>query len=87
MDDLNLPSIILQGLATFWWAIPVITLGWLFESSWFKGVFGEFLVNRSFKKHLNPERYTVLHDVTLPTNNGSTQVDHVVISPFGVLVV
>jgi restriction system protein len=87
MDDLNLPSIILQSLATYWWAIPVILLFWTFESSWFKGKLGEFLVNSAFKKHLNPESYTLLHDVTLPTKNGSTQIDHVVISPYGIFVI
>jgi restriction system protein len=87
MDELNLPSIILRGMATLWWAIPLILLVWTFESSWFKGKLGEFLVNRAFKKHLNPASYTVLHDVTLPTEEGSTQIDHVVISLFGIFVV
>ena len=87
MEELKIPSIIFQGMATFWWAFPIILLGWLAETSWFKGKFGEFLVNRAFKKHLNPESYTLLHDVTLQTKNGSTQIDQVVISPFGIFLI
>ncbi|MEP5569815.1 MAG: NERD domain-containing protein [Halioglobus sp.] len=87
MDELNLASIVIRSIATLWWAIPVILLVWTLESSWFKGKLGEFLVKRAFKKHLNPESYAVLHDVTLSTEEGSTQIDHIVVSLFGIFVV
>lgn len=87
MEELDIFAIFIRSLAAFWWAIPLILLVGLFETSWFKGKLGEYLVMRAFKRRLNPEIYHVLHDVTLPTAHGSTQIDHLVISPFGVFVV
>jgi restriction system protein len=87
MEELNILSIFSQGMVAFWWAIPLILLGWLIESSWFKGKLGEFLVNKAFKKYLDPDTYFVLHNVTLPTEDGSTQIDHIVVSRFGIFVV
>jgi len=36
---------------------------------------------------LPKEQYTVLHNITLPTDDGTTQIDHIVVSRFGVFVV
>lgn len=87
MGDQNLQTLLYLGFATFWWAIPLAILWFVAETSWFKGKLGEFLVARSFKKHLDPETYTVLHDVTLPVRGGTTQIDHIVVSPFGIFVI
>ena len=34
-----------------------------------------------------PEEYTVLDDVVLKTNSGTTQIDHVVVSRYGVFAI
>ncbi|WP_158100591.1 nuclease-related domain-containing protein [Neiella marina] len=53
-----------------------------------KGWLGEALVKRALAKHLPPERYTILHDVTLPLEDGgTTQIDHIVFSPYGIFVI
>jgi hypothetical protein len=70
-----------------WWAIPLLIAWFVFDSAWFKGKVGEWAVNRSFDKHLDPDEYKVLHDVTLPFKGGTTQIDHIVLSQFGVFVV
>lgn len=36
---------------------------------------------------LNKDTYRRFHDVILPTKNGTTQIDHLLISPFGVFIV
>jgi restriction system protein len=87
MADPNIHDLIVSAVAVLWWAIPLAILWLIVDSSWFKGKFGEYLVARSFKKHLDPEIYTVLHDVTLPVRDGTTQIDHIVVSPFGVFVI
>ena len=87
MNDLYIPALIAQGVAAFWWAIPPAILWFIVDTSWFKGKLGEFVVARSFKNYLDPETYTVLHDVTLQLIDDTTQIDHVVVSPFGVFVV
>lgn len=52
-----------------------------------RGKIGEFRVSRLLKKDLNPSVYRVLGDVTVPSINGTTQIDHVVVSPFGIFVI
>ncbi len=68
-------------------AIGVIAiLGLVLKASWFKGWFGELQVNLAARFFLNND-YHVVKNVTFPTEDGSTQIDHIIISPFGVFVV
>lgn len=54
----------------------------------FKGALGEWAVNRALLNGLNPEEYRVLNDLLLAVGrNGQTQIDHVVVSAFGVFVI
>lgn len=59
----------------------------IFKSPWGKGVFGEAMVRLLSKLMLNKNIYRPFHDVTLPTSDGSTQIDHVYVSPYGIFVV
>ena len=52
-----------------------------------KGVLGETKVKLGAGLSLNPVLYQKYHNVTLPTVNGTTQIDHVFVSEFGVFVV
>jgi len=51
-----------------------------------KGSIGESKVARQLNK-LNYEEYEVLHDILIMTNNGTSQIDHVVVSIYGVFVI
>lgn len=53
----------------------------------FKGWVGEFYVNLGLKLFLNKELYHQLKNVTLPCEDGTTQVDHVIVSRFGIFVI
>jgi hypothetical protein len=53
----------------------------------FKGWIGEFLVRHAVSTQLDPQRYHQLHDVTLPTADGTTQIDHIIVSVFGIFVI
>ena len=59
----------------------------IFKSPRGKGVFGEAMVRLLSKLMLNKNTYRPFHDVTLPTPDGSTQIDHVYVSPYGIFVV
>lgn len=48
-----------------------------------KGRRGENAVKSAFSRNPNSENY-VIHDVTLPSKKGTTQIDHIFISKFGV---
>ncbi|MCL2920227.1 nuclease-related domain-containing protein [Shewanella litorisediminis] len=80
------------AFAEVWYIVPLLVVALIFKSRWFKGVFGEFLVNRQLVKLCQPSRevdsdYTLVKDVTLPTEDGTTQVDHILVSRFGVFVI
>lgn len=59
---------------------------WYLKSPAFKGAMGERRVNSALRRHLSDD-YQVFADLTLPSRGGTTQIDHVVISPFGVFVI
>ena len=51
-----------------------------------KGAKGEFNVARILRK-LNKKEYKVLNDIYLRTNGKSTQIDHLIISVYGIFVI
>ncbi|MGI9920223.1 NERD domain-containing protein [Vibrio owensii] len=83
---MNIFEEFLNVLAQVWYLVPLLLIVSVFKSRWLKGVFGEFLVNRLLSK-LPESDYTLIKDVTLPTNDGTTQVDHIVVSRYGIFVV
>ena len=63
MDILGLLS---GFFAQVWYIIPLLLFVSIFKSRWFKGMFGEFLVNRLLSQ-LPESDYTLVKDITLPT--------------------
>ena len=70
-----------------WYFIPIILLIAILKSPWFKGILGEFIVNLSLKLQLDKTKYHLIKNVTLPTEDGTTQIDHIIVSPYGLFVV
>lgn len=83
--DLTAP--ILNALSLYWFILPLFILPIVLKSAWFKGMLGEFLVNFLLTKFLPKEQYTLIKNVTLPTDDGTTQIDHIVVSEFGLFVI
>ncbi len=81
-----LPAIV-NAFATLWWVVPLAVVMALVKTPGFKGVFGEFLVRIAAWWRLPTDVYHPLHNVTLPTPDGTTQIDHVFVSRFGIFVV
>lgn len=80
-------SPIIQQVFKLWWLIPLFLLIALFKSPWFKGMVGEALVRLVARLRLPAETYRPIHNVTLPTLDGTPQIDHVFVSRFGIFVV
>ncbi|UDL06109.1 nuclease-related domain-containing protein [Marinobacter sp. CA1] len=79
---------VLQPLFTaLWYLIPLAILAGVVKSPWFKGKVGEFVVNASARLFLDKHRYHLIKNVTLPTEDGTTQIDHIIVSQYGVFVV
>lgn len=74
-------------LSSLWYLIPLVVLSGLLASPWFKGMVGEAIVNRLARRKLDQDTYHLIKNVTLPTEEGSTQIDHIIVSIHGVFVV
>ena len=73
-------------LLLIFFLIALVFLSYL-GSSKFKGKLGESVVSRAARKYLDEEIYQVIDNVTLETRNGTTQIDHVIVSIYGVFVI
>lgn len=83
---MDFTPIIAQVLSTYGWVIPLILLIGLLKSPWVKGQIGELLVRLFAHWQLDKQTYRRLHNVTLSTPDGTTQIDHVFLSPYGIFV-
>ena len=55
--------------------------------SFLKGLSGELQSTLAKKVFLDANVYEDINNVTLPTSNGTTQIDHIIVSRFGIFVV
>ncbi|OAI22893.1 nuclease-related domain-containing protein, partial [Methylomonas koyamae] len=88
---MDLKNIFLQTFGTaisaIWWLVPLSLFLAFLKSPFVKGMFGEFQVNLLANLLLDKQYYTLFKNVTLPTENGTTQIDHIIVSRFGVFVI
>ena len=81
-------SLIIQTfLKHFWWLIPIALIIGFLKSPVGKGYVGEMLVRLAAWLFLDKRTYRRVHNVTLATPDGTTQIDHVFLSRFGIFVV
>lgn len=71
----------------YWWLMLLPFAIAVIKSPWFKGVWGEFMVNMAARLYLDKDKYHLIKNVTIPTEDGTTQIDHIIVSRFGVFVV
>ena len=79
--------IIQAAIKPILWALPFIVIIGLLKTPKVKGIFGEAFVKLLAKFKLPADVYIPIHNVTLPTPDGTTQIDHIFVSEFGVFVV
>jgi restriction system protein len=84
MDYSPIVNAVLEAL---WWLVPAALVIGLLQSPWFKGMFGEALVKLAAKLRLPADTYRPIHNVMLSTPDGTTQIDHIFVSRFGIFVV
>lgn len=80
-------SPLLKQLHQLWWLIPIIAVLGVLKLPWFRGLVGESLVRLASYIWLPSDVYRSLHNVTLPTPDGTTQIDHVIVSRYGIFVI
>jgi len=76
-----------QIIIAYWWVIPLLLFFAFLKTPFMKGVFGELIVNLAAKFFLDKEKYHLFKNVTLPTEDGTTQIDHVIVSRHGIFVI
>jgi len=76
-----------QLVSTYWWLLPLFALAALFKPACFKGLIGEVIVNLAARLFLDKNDYHLIKNATIPTADGTTQIDHIIVSRFGVFVV
>lgn len=69
----------------FWLFIIFATLSTIFYKK-IRGFMGEFWVKTELRK-LPKDQYLVLNDIMLKSSKGTHQIDHIVISQFGIFVI
>lgn len=74
-------------ISAAWYLIPIFIFAAIIKSAWFKGVLGEWQVNLLIKFFLDKNEYHLIKNVTLPTKDGTTQIDHIIVSKYGIFVV
>lgn len=78
---------ILSPFLGLWWVLILILVVLFFRSPFGKGLIGEALVNFAINIQLDKDEYYLIKDVTLPTETGTTQIDHILVSKYGVFVI
>jgi hypothetical protein len=53
----------------------------------FKGWLGEAVLTVAKKIALDGDVYLDVNNVTIPTSNGTTQIDHIIVSRYGIFVI
>lgn len=84
MDFTPVIALLLSQLC---YLLPLLLIATLIKTPWFKGMVGEWFLNLSIALFLDKREYRLLKNVTLPTEQGSTQIDHIIVSRYGVFVI
>ena len=69
----------------FWLFMIIAILSTIFYKK-ISGFMGEFWVKTELRK-LPKDKYTVLNDILIKSSKGTHQIDHIVISKFGIFVI
>jgi len=77
---MDFSSVYTEVFKTVWWLYATALLVGLLEAPWFKGTVGEAWGTFAAWVRLPADNYHRIHNVTLPTPDGTMQVDHVVVS-------
>jgi len=84
---IDISTIFSSIFVQIWYLIPIAIVIIFLKSPVGKGIVGEFLINLFLNIRLDKQKYHLLKNITLPTEDGTTQIDHIVVSEFGIFVI
>ncbi len=85
--DFSIANLFINELSKYWFVFGFALLVSVLRIPAVKGMLGEWYVNRKLSRALDSQQYQLFKNVTLPTAEGTTQIDHILLSPFGVFVI
>ena len=71
----------------FFFALVLLLIPLILRSAWLKGRLGETKVNVGAELLLDQRVYRLIKNVTLSVGDGTTQIDQLVVSPYGIFVI
>lgn len=75
-------------VSNFWWLGVLAIIVYIFRQPFVKGKVGEIVVGLFMKFLLDKTQYHIVNNITIPDDKGgTTQIDHVVVSKYGIFVV
>ena len=87
MDFTPLLSSLIDVFFSAWYLVAILVVLSIVSTAWFKGVMGELMITVFIRWKLNKHVYHLINNVTLPTEDGTTQIDHIIVSIYGVFVI
>jgi hypothetical protein len=84
---MGLPSLFTAIFKSLLWLLPLLIVVAILKSPGSKGARGERRVKRLIERRLNSGIYREFSNVTVRIDGGTTQIDHIYVCPFGVLVI
>lgn len=84
MDALQ---VLYKVASQFLWMLPLLIVVTIFRLPYVKGYIGELIIKLAGKVMLDRSVYHPHHNVTLMMDDGTTQIDHIYVSKYGVFVI
>ena len=84
---MDLTPLIQQAIKPVFWLIAFSIFISVLRTPKVKGIIGEAAIKFLARIRLSKDIYIPIHNVTLPSNEGTTQIDHIFVSVYGVFVV
>jgi hypothetical protein len=81
------PAFFVSALAEYWYVFVILIFLAFLKTPLFKGFMGEVIINITTSLFLDKKKYHLIKNVTLPTDDGTTQIDHIIVSQYGIFVV
>jgi len=66
---------------------PIIIVSAIKNTPTIKGIIGELKVRSLLKRKLNRHNYSIINDIIINDSDDSTQIDHIIVSKFGIFVI
>lgn len=87
MDYTPFVNSFLHTLLGYWYYFAIALVVLFARTPRVKGWIGEQAIRISARLFLDPKVYRPFHDLLLATPDGSTQIDHVFVSPYGLFII